>query len=116
MNGDELELYIKKLIEENKLYKFYKTKEWLELRDTILKENHYECQWCKSKGKITKAVTVHHIQWVKKYPRLALSRYYWYKGKRYNNLVPLCHHCHDVAHNRFGGREKKKEFSNEEKW
>lgn len=106
--------WIQKLIEENKLYRFYKSKEWIELKEQILKEAHYECEWCKMKGKISKAVTVHHVQFVKKHPELALSRYYTYKGILYKNLIPLCHDCHDKAHERM--KYKKKQQVNEERW
>lgn len=105
---------IRKLIEENTLYKFYKSKAWKKLREEILKKNHYECEWCRKKGKIVKAETVHHIQYVKKHPDLALSEYYEYKGKKYKNLVALCHDCHDKAHKRM--QYKKKIQINEERW
>lgn len=42
---------IRELIAENKLYRFYKSREWQQLRDRILREHHYECAWCKEKGK-----------------------------------------------------------------
>ncbi len=106
---------IRDLIEDGKLYRFYKSKEWMELREKILKENHYECAWCKENGKISRAEQVHHVQYVKKHPELALSEYYTYKGKRYKNLVPLCHECHDKAHGRMQFRPKTKQL-NEERW
>lgn len=106
---------IQQLIKEGKLYRFYKSKEWIELREKILKENHYECVWCKEKGKISKAEQVHHVQYVKKHPELALSEYYTYKGKQYRNLIPLCHDCHDKAHGRMRHKPKTKQI-NEERW
>lgn len=106
---------IQRLIEEGKLYRFYKSKEWMKLREKILKENHNECAWCKEKGKISKAEQVHHVQYVKKHPELALSEYYTYKGKRYRNLIPLCHDCHDKAHGRMRHKPKAKQI-NEERW
>lgn len=111
----QLEDWIKRLIEEDKLYRFYKDKKWKTLKEKILKENHYECAWCKDKGIISKAVEVHHIQFVKKHPALALSEYYTYKGKQYKNLVPLCHDCHDKAHNRMRYKAKPKPIT-EERW
>uniref|UniRef100_UPI0035C8D201 HNH endonuclease n=1 Tax=Bacillus sp. Xin1 TaxID=2740676 RepID=UPI0035C8D201 len=39
------------LIREDKLMKFYKSKEWRQLRLKALKRDNYECQRCKSKGK-----------------------------------------------------------------
>lgn len=105
---------IKKLIEENRLYVFYKSKEWIALRESILKENHYECKWCKEQGIISKAETVHHVQFVKTHPELAMSRCYQYKGMQYDNLIPLCHDCHDRAHKRMQYKPKKK--VTEERW
>lgn len=109
------ETEIKKLIDEGKLYKFYKSKEWKELRKRIIKENNNECQWCKEKGKVATAVTVHHVQFVKKHPGLAMSEYYTYKGKQYRNLIPLCHDCHDRAHERIAYKKKKRTLT-EERW
>lgn len=101
-----LKEWIEEQIELDRLYRFYKTDEWIDLRDKILEENHNECKWCKSEGKIELAETVHHIQHVKSHPELALSRYYMFNGKMMENLVPLCHECHDKAHNRMQYRPK----------
>ena len=114
MTKKELKLWIEDLVQENKLYKFYKSKEWLELKEAVLTDAHYECAKCRAKGRISKAVEVHHVQWVKKHPDLALSRTYTYKGQTYQNLLPLCHSCHDEEHDRFG-HEKKEQF-NQERW
>ena len=61
MNNKGLEKWINKLIEEDKLWKFYKSKEFRHLKEEILREQHYECQECKKLGKITKAEKGHHI-------------------------------------------------------
>lgn len=114
MTGMELSDWISRLIKEDKLYKFYKSKEWIKLKNKVMQEHHNECLWCKERGKVTKAETVHHIQFVKKYPALALSEYYVYRGRQYRNLVPLCHECHDKAHERMGYK-KRKQF-NQERW
>lgn len=106
---------IKKLIEENKLYRFYKSKEWMQMRDKILKENHYECAWCKEQGRIRRAETVHHVQFVKTHPELALEEYYTHKGIQYKNLIPLCHDCHDRAHDRMRYKKRTGQV-NEERW
>lgn len=101
---------------EGKLYRFYKSKEWLALKEKILVEAHYECEMCRKRGRISRAVTVHHVQYVKKHPELALSRYYTYNGVAHKNLIPLCHACHDEVHDRFGHGSRKKETFNEERW
>lgn len=118
MTQDELESWIRQLIAENKLYKFYKCKEWRDLSAAVMKENHYECQDCKKHGMHSKARSVHHEQWVRMHPRLALSRTYTYKGIVYKNLIPLCEECHNKRHNKGTGFKQKNNsgFVNEERW
>lgn len=118
MSQDELEAWIKQLIAENKLYKFYKCKEWRSLSDAVMKENNYECQHCKERGIHASARSVHHVQWVRKHPRLALSRTYTYNGVEYKNLVPLCEDCHNKEHKKGAGLKQKNNtgFINEERW
>lgn len=123
-NKQLLEQYIKGLIIENKMYKFYKTDEWKQLRQQILLDNHNECVMCRQKGVITMADCVHHNKYVKKYPRLALSKYYINdKGERCLNLVPLCDKHHNEAHKRFSKdsnynnmNNSNKKILNLEKW
>ena len=84
---DQLEAWIRQLIKENKLEKFYKWREWRELSEQIKKENNYECQLCKKRGIHTPARSVHHVQWVRKHP-----------------------------HKRVKTEFKKEHFVNEERW
>ena len=42
MDKDKLEIWIKELINENKLWKFYKSKYWMQLKDEVLKEQAKE--------------------------------------------------------------------------
>lgn len=114
MDRSELKQWIERLIQEGKLYQFYKSKVWIKKKTEVLEKFHNECVWCKERGKISKAEEVHHIQFVKKHPELALDEFYTYKGKTYRNLVPLCHDCHDRAHNRM--KYKKTQQFNEERW
>ena len=117
MTPEQLEQWIKRLIAEDKLYKFYKSREWRELSDAVMKENNYECQKCKAKGIHTKARSVHHVQWVRKHPRLALSRTYEYNGATYNNLIPLCENCHNEAHSKgLAVKRNNNHFVKEERW
>lgn len=131
MNQNELKTYINNLIEDDCLWKFYKRKEWIKLKNQILKENHYECAICKKQGKIKRydidkngnkrlLSTVHHVQYVRTHPELALSRTYTYNGKTYVNLIPVCKACHNRIHKRFNKTtakaKKPKGFSNEEQW
>jgi len=115
----ELMEYIKTLTVENKLANFYHRKEWKSLRAAVLRDAHYECVDCKARNKIRKAVTVHHVNEVKHRPELALSRYYTDKdGIIKENLIPLCHECHDARHERmqFKHSDNEKKFTTPERW
>lgn len=84
------------------------------LKNEVLREQHYECQECLKLGKVTKADTVHHVQFVRKYPELALSKYYTYKGVQHRNLIAVCKECHNKLHPEKHGPKKK--ALNEERW
>lgn len=116
MNTKELTKWINELIAKNELWRFYKSVEFRHLKQEILEEQHYECQVCKEAGKITKADTVHHVQFVRKHPALALSKYYTYKGKQYRNLIAVCKSCHNKLHPEKNQSKKKEQFTNEERW
>lgn len=97
---------------------FYESREWKKLRKEILIADKYECQCCKSKGKYTRANTVHHVNHVKDHPEMALDRHYIDgKGKKQRNLVSVCHDCHEtVCHpERLRWREAKPKL-NKERW
>ena len=121
---NKLEQYINNLIKEDKLYKFYKTDEWKQLRKEVLFVNHNECVMCRNKGIITMADCVHHVQYVRKHPRLALSKTYVDdKGQRQVNLMPLCNYHHELVHKRFcfgndnyNMNNSNKKLLNNEKW
>ncbi|KJF26066.1 HNH endonuclease [Clostridium aceticum] len=102
------------LINTNNLHAFYTSSYWLNLREEILKDHKYECQKCKERGFYKKATHVHHVQYVKKHPRLALSKTYIFQGKEYKNLIPLCHNCHEEEHDH--RQRKKKKLLTEERW
>ena len=126
MNNYELVIWIKRLIEEDKLYKFYKSKEWITLKEEVMKEQHYECQECLTQGILTtrsdeqeeskKKLTVHHVQYVKNYPELALNKFYYDKGIQYRNLVTVCFDCHNKLHKRFNYKDYNKKQLNQERW
>lgn len=114
MNEEQCGKWISKLIAEDKLHSFYVSPAWRRLRKEVLAEHKGECQDCKAEGFYTKASHVHHNQFVRRHPRLALSRAYIFQGKEYKNLVPLCHDCHEQRH---GYRQKeKKEPLTVERW
>lgn len=114
MTQNDTAEWIRELIRENKLYQFYKSREWLSLREQVICEAHNECVMCRQKGIIRRVDEVHHVQYVRSHPELALSRTYRYHGLEFPNLLPLCHRCHDEIHGRFGNRKKKQ--VNEERW
>ena len=110
--------YIRQLIRENQIELFYKSDDWLELRDDVLRADHYECLHCMQRGEVVRADCVHHVNHVRKRPDLALSRIYLDKdGNEQRNLLPLCNACHNVEHpEKFGNYQKRDKFTNEERW
>lgn len=98
----ELVAWISELIEADELWRFYKSKEFRKLKEEVLREQHHECQMCKENGKITPADTVHHIQYVRNHPGLALSKTYNYAGKEHRNLIAVCRSCHNKIHREKG--------------
>ena len=65
---------------------FYHTGAWRRTRRMVLQRDHYLCQKCLSKNRITKATEVHHIRELEDFPLLALDL---------SNLVSLCWDCHE---------------------
>lgn len=124
MDERELVTWINELIEEDKLYKFYKSKYWKGNKETeglkneVLREQKRECQMClcKSPKVVTIADTVHHVQFVRRHPELALSKYYMYKGMQHRNLIAVCKECHNKLHPEKNKRHYEEKFTNEERW
>ena len=125
------EKWIKELIKNNELWKFYKTKEWIRLKKSILREHHYECAECRKNGIITRydinkdgerklISTVHHVCHVRQRPDLALSRTYkdYVTGEELPNLIPVCKACHNKLHpeKRRQRQRHTDSFTNVERW
>lgn len=109
--------YIKQLMREDKLPKFYLTDDWKELRQEVLDDHHNECHRCAEHGNYTTAVCVHHVNEVRNRPDLALSKYYIdTEGQKQKNLIPLCNECHNIVHDKLGNWQKKDKFTNTELW
>lgn len=87
----ELTVWIRRLIADGDIHRFYISKAWLHLRNEVLDEQHHECQPCKVKGLVTPASTVHHIKSVRQAPWLALTK---------SNLLVVCDDCHYNIHHR----------------
>ena len=113
MDTKELVRWIGELEQSGELWRFYKGKDWVKLKEQILKEQHRECQVCLQEGRLTKADTVHHVNEVKERPDLALSKYFYdSEGTKQLNLIAICKRCHNKTHKRW----RMKEPFNEEKW
>lgn len=109
--------YIRQLLKDNKVWVFYKSDDWLELKEHAMEHYHFECQSCLKKGIYTRANCVHHVNEVRHRPDLALSMYYKDKeGKDQPNLLPLCNACHNLIHDKLGQWQSKGKFANEERW
>ena len=69
--------------------KFYESKSWKQVRNTVLKDNYGMCGKCGKRP----ATEVHHIKWLTpsniNNPYITLGR---------DNLIPLCHNCHQLTH------------------
>lgn len=68
---------------------FYLSPRWRKKRKEIIERDNYECQHCKTKGKVGPAEAVHHIKHLQYYPELALVD---------DNLITLCGVCHNKEH------------------
>lgn len=73
--------YVKKCIRED-IHRFYVWGPWKKVRREVLQMDHGECQRCKAKKIYTKATTVHHVNYVKKHPDMALEIWYEWHGAR----------------------------------
>lgn len=72
--------------------KFYKSNQWSIIRNYVLKRDNYLCRECIKAGKVTICSTVHHIIEIKSDFSKALDT---------DNLITLCHECHNKIHKRF---------------
>lgn len=116
-----LSAWINQLIKEDKIWLFYKSDDWLELREDVLRECHNECQLCLEDGIYKRAEMVHHVNEVRKRPDLALTKRFVNEvtNEEVVNLIALCNACHERVHDRAGTSRKqngKCGFKNEERW
>lgn len=95
---------------------FYLTRKWKKKRLEVLKLDKHECQYCKRKGRYTKATLVHHVKHLDEFPELALEIYYTdTDGQSKRNLLSTCKDCHETE----GHPERlrhAKEPLNKERW
>lgn len=106
---------IRKLIAEGNIHKFYADYYWRRLSQKIIAEQDGECQICKSRGRVTPAVLVHHVLELKEHPELAYSRWQDQEHTK-RQLLALCQLCHEEQHpNRFG-QNRTEHYTNIERW
>lgn len=95
--------------------KFYKSNAWQVIRQRALNRDNYECQRCKSLGRVTvddlnkhKSLDVHHIKDLIDRPDLAYDL---------DNLVTVCVKCHNYLEDRFQQKKiKENKWAHDEKW
>jgi len=107
MGDDNLVNWIQNLIENDNIKAFYNSGSWQNIRAEILEEQRHECQMCKERGMYSEAVTVHHVEHVKKRPDLALTK---------SNLMSLCKECHNEVHPEKNKYHAVKPQLNIERW
>lgn len=96
------------------IHRFYVWTRWKQVRQQVLKMDHNECQRCREHHRYTAATTVHHVNYVKRHPEMALDIWYEWHGVKKRNLISLCHECHEAVH---GYRKpQKQEPLTEERW
>jgi len=116
-NREEVARWVKQLIDEDRLHEFYTSSPWLNLRDEVLEDYHYECQECKRRGRYRRATIVHHVKRVREFPELALSKTYIDEdGKEQVQLKPVCKSCHEYVEHPERLRWNKKKPLTEERW
>lgn len=114
---EKLRNWIRKCERENAMWKFYKSRWFLSIRAAVLRIQHNECQKCLEHGKITAAVTVHHVKHVRDFPELALSAYYYDEhGEKQRNLIAICKSCHSLEHPEKLKKENDTKFVSKERW
>ena len=106
---------IRTLIREGRTAEFYNDWQWRRLSHKVMYDQHYECQYCKARGRYTRARFVHHVNHLKEHPELAYQEYYIdSNGETKRNLIACCHMCHEAQHpERF---RHGNGFRNEERW
>lgn len=94
-------------IESGNTHAFYNSWTWYKKRLGILKRDNHECQRCKKEGLVSRGDIVHHIKELKDRPDLGVTS---------DNLVTVCHRCHNIIHERFEGEDTLPRIDIPERW
>lgn len=107
---------IKEFIKNDRLDIFYNNGSWRRLSKAVIREQHSECQICRSKGIYSKATVVHHVKPIKMFPQYAYTRYVTDdSGNKQIQLLALCRNCHEEIEGR-SPSQKSNRFYNIERW
>jgi len=68
-------------------YNFYRTKQWVNIRQRVLDEQHYLCQYCKCDGIVKQGKIVDHIVPIEASPNDKAD---------ISNLAVICSSCHTL--------------------
>lgn len=98
-----------KYIKSGEEHRFYSSYAWQKTRARVVARDNYECQMCKSEGRVTvKDLIVHHIVYLKDDPS---------RGVDAENLTTVCREHHEMIHeNDHMARNPVKKYKNDEKW
>ena len=84
---------------DKKKQKFYDSKEWRTISNIVKSKDFGLCQVCLNKNIVKSSDVVHHIIPLDEDRNKALDR---------DNLICLCHKCHNKIHNDMKDNSKKK--------
>ena len=97
LSGETLR-QLKQLIASDNAHEFYVSPEWRHLRAEVLREQKNECQEHRKRGAYARANHVHHVNYLRNHPELALSKWYLDKvGVPRRNLIAVCKDCHETV-------------------
>ena len=123
--------WVMQLARDGRLYRFYKTEDWLSLRNAVMEDHHWECErcaelgaWVRDSGPLrrsesrfyARASTVHHEYEVRDHPHMALMRWVDSHEGKVEVLHPLCDLCHNEVHGRLLKGSPTKPPLTEERW
>jgi hypothetical protein len=97
LSGEALR-QLKQLIASGNVHDFYVSPEWRHLRAEVLDEQKNECQEHRKRGSYARANHVHHVNYLRNHPELALSKWYLDKNEiPRRNLIVVCKDCHETV-------------------